>query len=60
MSKKASRQQYIQLLNEVESSEVLKWGKGTPDLKRQSWDQAAKAINSIGGTQKTGEQWKKV
>lgn len=39
----------------VKNSDVIRWSKGTPEMKREAWEQVSQVLNSIGGTQKNGE-----
>lgn len=58
--KKATPGQYKELVNMVRNSDVIRWGKGTPEMKREAWEHVSQVLNSIGGAQKNGEGWKKV
>lgn len=58
--KKATPEQYKKLVDIVNGSDVIKWGKGTPEMKREAWEHGSQLINYIGGAEKNGEGWKKV
>ncbi|KAF5308691.1 hypothetical protein FQR65_LT18004 [Abscondita terminalis] len=57
--KKASQQQYQLLIDEVAKSSCLRWGKGTPDEKKEAWEQISLVLNAVGAIEKTPDAWKK-
>ncbi|CAG9771511.1 unnamed protein product [Ceutorhynchus assimilis] len=57
--KKANPEQYKKLVDLVWESDVIRWGKGTPDMKKEAWQQISETLNCIGGAEKTAEGWKK-
>lgn len=58
--KKATTQQYKALVNLVKECDFVRYGKGTPDQKKEAWENIASVLNAIGGIEKTAEGWKKV
>ncbi|CAG9769677.1 unnamed protein product [Ceutorhynchus assimilis] len=57
--KKASSEQYKHLIDLIEKSDCIRWGKGTPEVKKNAWENIALQLNALGGVEKNGEGWKK-
>lgn len=57
--KKATSEQYKALVDLVSECSCVRWGKGTPDQKKEAWEQISATLNAI-GVEKNAEGWKKV
>lgn len=57
MAPRSTAAQYQLLIKMIENINEIRYGKGTPDKKREA---IAENLNALGGAFKSGDGWKKV
>lgn len=58
--KKTSREQFASYLQFLGSNQILRFGKGDPEVKKKEFNRLVSVLNGAGGVIKSEEGWKKV